>query len=281
MPTLTCDISESLMRALAARQARTGETISHIVMSSLAEVLGVEHATLFQISTAGALVEGVFDGVVTIGALKEHGDMGLGTFDALDGEMLALDGRFYQVRSNGSVIEASDDATVPFAVVTNFRAEETIASGPIAGFDALVARLDAMRRTDNMFSAARVEGPFDYVRTRAACKAAHGKSLVQATSHQAEFDFSHVRGTMVGFWSPAYVRGINIAGWHLHFLSDDRRGGGHVLDCRGNDLTLMMEELPDVRIAMPETAAFMKADLSHDPSHDLDLAERAQTRDRH
>ena len=95
MPKLICEIPESLMQALSARQAATGGTLSHLVMSLLAEQLGTEYATLFQVSTAGALVEGVFDGVVTIRSLREHGDMGLGTFDALDGEMLAVDGRFF------------------------------------------------------------------------------------------------------------------------------------------------------------------------------------------
>src|SRR5271166_6003327 len=123
MPTLSCDISESLMQALAARGARTGEPLSHIVMSALADALEMDHSTLFQVSTSTALVQGVYDGVVTIGELKQHGDFGLGTFDGLDGEMLALDGHFYQVRGSGGVTEAGDDARAPFAVVTVFRAE--------------------------------------------------------------------------------------------------------------------------------------------------------------
>ena len=96
MPTLTCEISETLMQALAARSARTREPVAHIVMSSLADTLEIEHSTLFQVSTSTALVKGVYDGVVTVGELKQHGDFGLGTFDGLDFEMLALDGHFYQ-----------------------------------------------------------------------------------------------------------------------------------------------------------------------------------------
>src|SRR5262249_39098186 len=64
MPTLTCEISETLMRALAERSARTGEPPAHIVMSALADALEVEHATLFQVSTSAALVKGVYNGVV-------------------------------------------------------------------------------------------------------------------------------------------------------------------------------------------------------------------------
>ena len=64
MPTLTCDISETLMQALAARSARTGEPLAHIVMSSLADTLEIEHSTLFQVSTSTALVKGVYNGEI-------------------------------------------------------------------------------------------------------------------------------------------------------------------------------------------------------------------------
>jgi acetolactate decarboxylase len=266
------------MRALAARSARTGEPLAHIVMSALADALEMDHSTLFQVSTSTALVQGVYDGVVRIGDLKQHGDFGLGTFDGLDGEMLALDGHFYQVRSNGKVSEPADDARVPFAVVTTFRAERKFTIDHVDGIADLLAQLDGVRRTENLFYAVRIEGRFAHIKTRAACKAASGVSLVDATSRQAEFEFEDVHGTLVGFWTPSYARSLNIAGWHLHFVTDDRTGGGHLLDCRVTGLRAQIQELADVRIAMPETAAFLQADLSRDPTKDLDVAERGGRR---
>ncbi len=274
MPTLTCEISETLIRALEARSRQTGEPIAHIVMSSLADTLEIDHSTLFQVSTSTALVEGVYGGVVTIGELKRHGSFGLGTFDGLDGEMLALDGHFYQVLGTGAVREARDDARAPFAVVTEFRAEREFVLDRVESFDDLIAQLDSRRETGNLFFAARIDGRFSHIRTRALCKTASGVSLVDATAHQPEFALTDVSGTAVGFWTPVYARTINVAGWHLHFVTEDRFGGGHVLDCQGVDLRVQMQDLADVRIAMPETAAFLQADLSHDPSQELDLAER-------
>ena len=276
MPTLTCDISETLMQALVVRRAQTGEPLSHIVMSCLADGLGVEHSTLFQVSTAGALVNGLFDGVVTIGELKQHGDFGLGTFDGLDGEMLALGGRFYQVHASGAVSEAADDVTVPFAVVTFFHAGLDTALGPIAGMDQLTRQLNALRGSANRFCAARIDGHFRHVRTRAACKALPGETLVAATAHQAEFEFVETVGTMAGFWTPDFARGLNVGGWHLHFLTADHAGGGHVLDCQGAGLRAAVQPLNEVRIALPETAAFLRADLTRDPNHDLAVAESAR-----
>ncbi len=280
MPTLTCDISESLMRALQTRSRQTGEPVAHIVMSSLADTLEIDHSTLFQVSTSTALVEGVYGGVVTVGELKQHGSFGLGTFDGLDGEMLALDGRFYQVLGDGTVRQACDDARAPFAVVTEFRAERQFTIDRAESFDDLTAQLDRRRDTGNLFFAVRIDGRFSHVRTRALCKTARGVPLVDATAHQPEFAVTDVTGTAVGFWTPLYARTINVAGWHFHFVTDDRTGGGHLLDCQGVNLRVQMQDLADVRIAMPETAAFLQADLSQDPSQELDLAERGGQHDR-
>ena len=279
MPTLTCDISETLMRALQTRTRQTGEPVAHIVMSSLADTLEIDHSTLFQVSTSTALVEGVYGGVVTIAELKQHGSFGLGTFDGLDGEMLALDGHFYQVLGDGTVREARDDARVPFAVVTEFRAEREFIIDRVESFDELTAQLDSRRNTGNLFFAARIDGHFAHIRTRALCKTVSGVSLVEATAHQPEFALTEVSGTAVGIWTPLYARTINVAGWHFHFVTDDRTGGGHVLDCQGVQLRAQLQDLADVRIAMPETAAFLQADLTQDPSHELDLAERGGTHD--
>jgi len=265
------------MRALQRRTQDTGETCAHVVMTALADLLDLEHRTLFQVSTAGALVKGVFDGVVTIGALRDHGDFGLGTFDGLDGEMVVLDGQFYQIRGDGKVYVPPDDAKVPFAVLAHFAAEHQFLLTGIAGFDDLSAQLSASRKSENLFCAVRIEGRFARMHTRAACRTDPGSSLVEATSHQAEFTFSDISGTLVGFWTPPYARSINVPGWHLHFLSTDRHGGGHVLDCEASQLHVQMHELSDVRIAMPETPAFLQADLSQDPSRDLEKAERGKT----
>jgi alpha-acetolactate decarboxylase len=80
-------------------------------------------ATLYQRSTIGALLAGIFDGDETVGELLTRGDFGLGTFNALDGEMVVLDGACYHLRSDGTVELANLAARTPFAAVTRFEAE--------------------------------------------------------------------------------------------------------------------------------------------------------------
>jgi acetolactate decarboxylase len=277
MPNLSCDVSQSLMNALQTRAQRTGEPLDHIVMRALADHLEVQHATLFQVSTSGALVEGISQGVVTVGELKRHGDLGLGTFADLDGEMVVVDGHFWRVPGVGAIREAADSDLAPFAVVTSFHPERSLELASVVSIEDLLRQLDLLRNSNNLFFAARIDGRFSRMHTRAVCKKA-GASLVAAAANQAEFEFHEVAGTIVGFWTPEYARTVNIAGWHLHFLSEDRSGGGHVLDVAGRRLKAQVQHLDDFRMAIPESPEFLKADLTLDPGKALDKAERAQGR---
>lgn len=277
MPNLTCEISQSLMNALQTRVRTTGEPLDHIVMRALADHLEVQHATLFQVSTSGALVEGISQGVVTVGELKRHGDLGLGTFADLDGEMVIVDGHFWRVPGVGDVREAADADRAPFAVLTSFRPERSIELATVVSIEDLLGELDRLRTSNNLFFAVRIDGRFSRVHTRAVCKKA-GVNLIDAAASQAEFDFYDIAGTIVGFWTPAYAKTVNIAGWHLHFLTEDRSGGGHILDIEGTKLRAEVQHLDDFRMAIPESPEFLKADLTQDPSKVLDKAERAQGR---
>jgi acetolactate decarboxylase len=273
MPELRARVDGRISEALEALARTSGAPLDHLVERALAEYLGVEHHTLYQVSTAGALVEGVYQGAVSVGVVREHGDFGLGTFEDLDGEMVVLDGHVFRVSSDGDVHEVPDHATTPFAVVTRFGDPPTRVIDAVDDFPALTAAVDALRDSANVFFAVRVDGRFDAVHVRAACRTAPGVRLAVATEHQAEFELGPVDGTMVGFWSPPYASGVEVAGYHLHFVSDDRRTGGHVLGCAGKQLRVRVQEEADVHLALPDTTAFRRADLTHDPTADLDRAE--------
>jgi acetolactate decarboxylase len=273
MPELRTRVDAAVLAALHEQSRTSGAPVDHLVERALAEFLGLEHHTLYQVSTAGALVEGVYQGAVSVGVVREHGDFGLGTFEDLDGEMVVVDGHVFRVGSDGGVGEVGDDVHTPFAVVTRFGDPDPVGLDRVDGFAALTDALDGLRRSANVFFAVRVDGRFDAVHVRAACRTVPGVPLALATETQAEFELGGVTGTMVGFWSPPYASGVEIAGYHLHFLNDDRSAGGHVLDCRGARLTVRIQEEADVHLALPDTAAFRDADLTRDPTADLDRAE--------
>jgi len=138
--------------------------------------------TLYQVSTATALVEGIYQGAVPIAELRKHGDLGLGTFEDLDGEMVIVDGRFFQVRSDGSVREAEDSVLTPFAAITAFSSGSPVLLDSCPDLANLTSRFDALRHSDNVFFALRVDGKFDYVHTRAMRRTSEGVPLVQAAA---------------------------------------------------------------------------------------------------
>jgi len=139
-----------------------------------------------------------------------------------------------------------------------------------------LSQLDALRSSENLFVAFRIDGVFDTIDYRVACKTEHGVDLVTATSHQAEFSFKNCQGTLMGFWSPSFARTFNIPGYHLHLLSADHQHGGHVLGIEAHDLTVQVMRVQNVVMALPESPAFLEADLSGDPSAALHKAEGAK-----
>jgi acetolactate decarboxylase len=178
---VSADIPESLNRVLDAEIARLRTNESAVITAALSKYLGIPVHTLFQVSTSGALVAGVYDREVSVKSILEHGDFGLGTFANLDGEMVVLDGRAFQVRGNGRVLEAPPDAGAPFAVVTHFSPEIHTGSGPIAGFKDLELCCNRHRLSGNIFYAIRVDGHFSRVRARAVNPSSSGTRLVDAT----------------------------------------------------------------------------------------------------
>jgi acetolactate decarboxylase len=275
MPDLTVKIPRSISNALVDRASKSGASVETIVNLALSEYLNTALHTLFQVSTSGALVAGVYDKEVSVQTILEHGDFGLGTFAHLDGEMVVLDGHAYQVRGTGAVAEASPDAWAPFAVVTRFSPETNVTLGPVSNLSELQRLCDPHRKSGNLFYALRLDGNFARIRTRAVNPAAPGARLLDAAKAQSEFSFENVSGTLVGLWSPGFSSAFSVAGYHLHFLSSDHQHGGHVLDLEAERLQLQVETLNDFHLVLPESQSFLRADLSKNTADELAYAEQA------
>jgi acetolactate decarboxylase len=262
--TLRVHVPPALAAQLGLRRKQTGQTVSAIVVQALERLLGDEDKTVFQTSTVDALMEGASTGDMTMGELKTHGDFGLGTFDGLDGEMIELDGKVFQVRADGKAHPVEDSARTPFATVSFFKADESARLDRPCDQSAMLAAVAAMLPSQNIFHALRIEGRFDYVKTRAVAKQDKSVGLEQAAREEPIFEFNDVEGTIVGFFTPDYLRGVNVPGYHLHFITADRTAGGHMLDCRTKEVTIKIHHTPEFELGTPGTEEFLKADLTHD-----------------
>jgi acetolactate decarboxylase len=220
---------------------------------------------LYQTSLMSALMAGIYEGDATYGQIRKFGDFGVGTFNDLDGEMVGFDGTFYQLRSDGSVRLVTDDQKTPFAVVTFFRPEQELdVVQPMTKSDLMTAIEQA---TDaNLFSAVRVDGIFDEIRTRTAQRQVRPfPPLTEAAKHQSEKVFTNVEGTLAGFRSPAYAQGIGVAGFHLHFLRQDKEAGGHALDYQIRTGKVRTCSVHDLRVELPTSPEFLKTNFG-DPA---------------
>jgi acetolactate decarboxylase len=274
MKKIECNLPDSLYEALMARTQTDKTNSDHLVATALSQYLGKPLHTLFQVSTSAALVEGLYQGAVRVSRLLRHGDFGLGTFIDLDGEMVVLEGVCYRVASDGVVTNVEGDRLIPYAVVTRFTVEFAKPSTRVNNFSELVAACDGLRSSENLFYAFRIEGRFAFVKTRVMKAVPHGTGLKAASSGQQEFIFENQEGTLVGLWSPGFAGSFSVPGYHFHFLSADRKRGGHVLDCKAIDVTISGCAMHEMHVSLPETAEFLQADLSRDPSNDLMTAER-------
>ena len=79
----------------------------------------------------------------------------------------------------------------------------------------------------------------------------------------------NVEGTVIGFRCPTYVAGVNVPGYHLHFLSQDRARGGHVLGFELVTGRAQMDVLDRFVLQLPATADFAAVDLARDRQREL------------
>lgn len=232
--------------------------------------------TLTQVGTIDALLGGIYDGEFCLRELAKRGDFGLGTYNMLNGEMVVLDGKFYQITADGKVALADLNSQTPFAAVTYFDIDREITIPAGTNFESLTKAIDAAIPTTNVFYAIKVEGRFKTVRTRSVpAQTWPYKPLVEIAATQPEFDLEEVAGTIVGFRCPPYIAGVNVPGYHLHFLSIDKSAGGHLLAfTTAADAVVKIDETNSFAMILPHDNDFYKVDLTTNKQAELEKVEK-------
>jgi acetolactate decarboxylase len=244
---------------------------------ALSAQAGNSRDTLYQVSTIDALLAGLYEPMAKIGEVLSHGDFGLGTFASLDGELILLDGLVYQAAADGQVNLMPPDTGTPFMAATYFDADRILDPPAGQSYTALKTWLESQLPSRNIVYAVRLDGHFDRVSFRSVPRQhTPYPPLADVSSHQTVFEQQDIRGTLIGFWCPAFTQGVNVPGFHLHFLSADRRHAGHVLDfglARGQvqlDLTNGWE------VQLPLDPTFLGTNLGVDRSAALHAVEQGK-----
>jgi len=234
-----------------------------------------EKSTIFQVATFSAIAEGVYDGTISFSQLKKHGNFGIGTFNALDGEMIALDGKFYQVKSDGKVYSVSNRMTTPFASVTFFENDKELKINKSMTLSEIESYIDSSLPTKNIPYAIKIIGNFSYAKTRSVPNQTKPYPvLTEVVKNQPTFEFNNeTLGTIVGFYLPAYTDKINVPGYHLHFINKAKNAGGHLLEMNINQGTVEIDYINNIRIFLPEKSDFFNTDLTKTNSEDIKIIE--------
>ena len=253
------------------------ETQSQPASEAQVQFSAADRETIFQVSMLQGLTLGDYYGSVTVKELKEKGDTGIGTFEGVNGELIMLDGEVYRAKSDGSVEIAPDGETIPFSNVTFFDADTTEEISGISNINDLKAYLNdkVAEFGKNRFYMIRIDGSFKKVSARSELKQEEPyKTLADALStDQREFDFDESTGTVVGLYCPEYMKDLNAAGWHFHYVSEDKQNGGHVLDLDIDNAQLKWDNTDGFNMQLPETQMFPELDLTQDQSADIKKVE--------
>ena len=225
-----------------------------------------DRETVYQVALLQSLTQGYYDGIIPVSELKEHGDIGIGTFEGVNGEMIVLDGTVYQALGDGTVQEAADTETVPFSNVTFFDSDVSVDLADISDMKSFKTELDKTvnDKGKNMFYVVKVNGTFDKMLVRSELKQEKPyKSLDKALeTDQREFTYENIDGTVVGLYCPDYMSGLNASGWHFHFISDDRTKGGHMLELSFKEAKAELDITPDFDMMLSDNKDFQSMELA-------------------
>ena len=250
-----------------------------LVLSPLALCSNASDAPhrMTQVSVIDALMIGRYDGIMPIPELLRHGDFGVGTLDHLDGELILLDGKAHQIRGDGKIFDVAPDRSTPFAVVTQFARDGELACPQVASLADLDARLNQALPQKNNFVAIRIDGRFASLTMRSVHRQEPPyKPLDEVARTQSVWTREDQEGTLVGIRCPAWTGGLNVPGYHWHFLAKDRKSGGHVLDCRVTEGKVSYDVCRDWEVKLEGSKGFNEADLVKDRSRELHKVESSR-----
>ncbi|MBR4464072.1 MAG: acetolactate decarboxylase [Treponema sp.] len=216
---------------------------------------------VYQVSTLQALMLGYFRAVIPVSELLTHGDIGLGTFTDVDGEMIVLDGSCYRAMENGNVLVAEADRGVPFSTVCTMEDSTPIEFGFTNSIEDLKTTLNNIIDGHfglNSMHMARIDGEFELVdaRSESGYESVHVDLKTVLGKTQRAFKFEKIKGTLVCVYFPDYMDGINASGWHLHFISDDRKHGGHVFDIVMKSGKGQISKINAIELKLPDEPIF-------------------------
>jgi acetolactate decarboxylase len=232
---------------------------------------------LTQFSIINALMLGHYDGFASVAELRRYGNFGLGACDRLDGEFILLDDKAYQAKSDGTIVELSQAAKIPFAVVAAFDKINELPCPQLNSLEELETRLDGQFENKELFHAIRVEAKLASIQFRSVpAQEPPFRPLAEVAKQQVVHTQKNIAGTLIGFRTPKWADSLTVPGYHWHFLSADRKLGGHVLNCELASGSIAYQQYGSWLVKLPDTLGTTGKDISVDLRREVEQVERSR-----
>ena len=256
--------------------------LTTMFLVSTASAAHVNRESIYQVALLQSLALGEFEGSISVKQLKTFGDTGIGTFEGVDGEMIVLDGVVYRANQQCRINVVDDKVTVPFSNVTFFDKDFSVKLNNVADKDALEKILNEQvdKHGRNSFYMVKISGEFALmqVRSELGAKKPFNQTLVELLKTQNEVDKENIRGTVVGLYCPDFMSSLNSVGWHFHFVSEDKKFGGHVLGMSVKSGEAQFDKTDNFRMSLPKTKSFQERNFKADLREDIRKAEQDSQR---
>jgi len=239
------------------------KTILLSILLCLFTFMSVFAGDLFQAGTINALLKGLYQPTITVSQAKSKTNLGLGCGTGL-GELIELDGVFYRSDGYGKLTTLNDKNGIPYLTATDFEPQETHTLSSIRNYEELTKTLDSYMKSDNIFYAFKITGSFNsiYARSEDIAKPPYKPLVEWLKDHQHIFKPKNINATLVGFRSPKFINGIGVAGYHIHFISEDKKLGGHVFDIDLKNAKVELEPIYSMHLILPKTSEYLNMDFS-------------------
>lgn len=236
---------------------------------------------IYQVATLQSLILGYFKSVITVEELLKHGDIGLGTFENVNGEMIVVDGCCYQAQNDGNLFKVDNKMGVPFASVEFLNGDREFNIDFANGIDELKTILNNRIEEEfglNSMHLARIDSYFEFISARSESQfvSQHIELKKALSKTQKDFKFNNINGTIVALYYPDYMDGINAPGWHFHFVSDDRKYGGHVFDLSLSNAKVNIDKISNIEIKLPTDPSFDTYSLKQASQNDIKSVEQSK-----
>lgn len=232
--------------------------------------------SLFQLGNASALLSGAIEGEMTYSQLKSKGDFGLGTFNDIDGEMVALNGNFYKIGQKGKTIPVNPKWKTPFVELVKFSQGNATHFEKIDSYAALKQLLGRKLDNKNIPYAIKMTGTFQFLklRSRSPRQAYQTQNVIEET-----YAVKNVKGTLVGFWFPEYLLSLTVPEFHFHFISDDKKVSGHVLELKAEYADAIFNKINQMKLVFPQTLVYKNTRINAATSDKYDHIQMNKTKE--